>query len=72
VGIFVGTRRKWERGRDVDEPLQEVKPLREPARLPEHCGARMRKLASASPATGKLLTVWTCDRCGTQVREEAA
>jgi hypothetical protein len=54
----------------MDEPTtaQEVKPLREPQRLPEHCGRRMRKFSSASPSSGALLTVWTCEACGVQQR----
>jgi rubrerythrin len=57
----------------VDEPTaaQEVKPLMEPERKPEHCGRRMRKFSTASPSTGALLTVWMCDVCGTQQREGA-
>jgi hypothetical protein len=51
-----------------DNDLQEVKPLREPERDPECCGRRMRKLQHASPSTGQLLTVFSCERCGRQMR----
>jgi len=54
---------------EQDENLQEVKLLREPQASPVHCGKPMRKLAGASPSTGKLLTVYSCDGCGTQQRE---
>ncbi len=54
---------------DSEQPLKEVQPLREPVRVPEHCGRRMRKLSSTSPSTGKILIVHACDTCGHQERE---
>ena len=52
----------------MGDAMQEVKPLMEPARSPMHCGKYMRKFSSASPSTGKLITVYQCDPCGHQER----
>lgn len=50
--------------------MQEVKPLREPARARECCGVAMRRMQNPSAATGELVTVWTCAKgCGHQERE---
>ena len=46
--------------------MQEVLPLREPARPPVHCGKTMRKFQQPSPSTGKVITVYQCDPCGYQ------
>lgn len=51
--------------------LAEVKPLREVPRGPECCGRAMRKMQNPSASTGKMVTVWVCDGCGTQQREAA-
>jgi hypothetical protein len=56
----------------VEEKLdgvQEVKPIREVPRQPEHCGKRMRKLSGIGTASGKLVTVYACE-CGHQERHE--
>ena len=56
----------------MDEGLEEVKTLREPERSPAHCGKLMRKMQNASPATGKIVTVYVCDPCGHQQRYQDA
>lgn len=61
-----------EAKREVNGELQEVRPLREPVREPEHCGRRMRKLSGVAQSSGALLTVYTCDTCGAQQRPPAA
>jgi len=52
---------------DDNTKLEEVKPLKEPERAPEHCGKRMRRMSNVTPF-GKLLTVYVCDKCGVQQR----
>lgn len=56
----------------MGEELKEVKILREPDRGPVHCDRPMRKFQSASPSTGKLVTVYQCDPCGHQQRHQEA
>ncbi len=61
-----------EAKREMNGEMQEVTPLREPVRDPEHCGRRMRKFSGVSPASGKIVTTYACDACGAQQRLPAA
>lgn len=53
------------------DAAEEVKPMREVPRAPEHCGKPMRKLSHPSLSTGKMVVIWVCDPCGVQQREAA-
>jgi hypothetical protein len=50
--------------------MDKVKTLREVPRVPECCGKAMSKMQNASPATGKILTVYSCEHCGKQMKQD--
>jgi hypothetical protein len=55
---------------DKVDDVREVKPIREVPRVPQHCGKTMRKNVGTSPATGKVVTIYSCEKCGAQDRIE--
>lgn len=49
--------------------MEEIKTMREVPRPPVCCEKVMRKMQNASPATGRILTVYVCENCGKQVKQ---
>lgn len=59
-----------ENDRQADEQLQEVKPLREPARVGHHCGVPMKRLSALDSRGGVSLVLVCAKECGYQERPQ--
>jgi len=56
--------------RKAVETLQEIKPLREPARVGYHCGVPMRRLSAPNSKGGVSLVLVCAKECGHQERPQ--